>query len=92
MLVIFHEIKKLTCVTTPIESLVNDGVLSDMLDWEGWLHVFIDVLFHKPESFWMVSTTETDLVRELAVQYFFERIAPKLSSFKSLTFQNLINE
>ncbi len=92
MFVVFHEIKKLAVVTTAIQNLLNDGVLSDIMEWEGWFHVFIDALFQKDDSYWMVTTFETKTVIELLVQYFFEKMAHKLLSNNELKFSNMINQ
>lgn len=78
LLTIFHEIKKSSCVTTSIERLVADDILSDMLDWEGWFHLFCQAVFQNLETSWMVPESDVRTVKELVVQYFFERVAPKL--------------
>lgn len=88
LLTIFHEIKKMNCVTIPIKALVSDEILSDMLDWEGWFHFFCPAVFNEVETFWMVSELDAKTVKELVVQYFFEMVAPKfvcsMPTYKSL--------
>lgn len=91
VLTIFHEIKKVYCVTTPIKALVVDEILSDMLDWEGWFHLFCRALFNKADAFWMVSEGDVKTVKELVVQYFFERVALKLVC-STPTHKSLIDE
>ncbi len=91
LFVIFFEIKKFSTVTTSIQNLIHDGVLSDILDWEGWVHVFIDALFLKDDSYWMETPINTKSVKELLVHYFFENMALKLLGNNDLKFQNMIN-
>ncbi len=91
VLTIFHEIKKLNYVTAPINALIADEILSDMLDWEGWFHLFCQAVFTKNETFWMVPEFEAKTVKELIVQYFFEKVVPKLLANGLPKYKNILD-
>lgn len=88
LIVIFYEIKNAKNVTSAIETLLDDDILSEILNWEHWIHHFIQAVLVQPDSFWFASEITIKFVKEMAVNFFIESVAPKLvrssSRYKTL--------
>ncbi len=51
--------------------------------------MFIEALFNKIDSYWMASILDIQHVKKLNLEYFFERVAPKLAGDKAMILQQL---
>lgn len=76
--VIFHEVQSDAGYSTSINSLITDGLLSDLMDWEAWFHEFVEALFCKTNEYFLTTETEFQLVKTKTIEYFFQNVAPKI--------------